>query len=147
MSKILYVSSIYFLFSMCACNIDTTRKSTIPEGAYKLLKTNDKGFNKVTHLLNQSNAYVNGLGSTLNIIGDTVYSTDPISEVIKNLRGSMNKFIIMKSNTENQYFLNMPGSNPLPLELTSQKNLTIILNSGDSLIYIKEYQIPINKIC
>ena len=106
----------------------------IPEGAYVLEKTPEKG---VAKFLESVSTNLKGVGTHLTISGDTVVeSTGAISNLVANVEGSTTRFKLSKSGTNNQFWLSV-GNEQVPLELSDTKEVKITINNT-VLIYQKQ---------
>jgi hypothetical protein len=111
---------------------DKASKINIPNGRYMIVKQNNKGLDKFLHIVEQATVQFKGLGNQLNVIGDSIQSSDLFST----LSGGPTTFAIEKTAADNMFYLDLPG-NKLSMELTSQKRLRLYIGS-DSLVYEKE---------
>jgi hypothetical protein len=130
----------YFAFQYFSnSGSDSSSKITIPGGNYKLVKSQANGFlAKAVHTLEKVSMNAKGLGSNIKVVGDTIQSDGLISDAVTGFTGGTNRFPIEKGNGDNEYVLDLPGNDKVPMNYyTSEKNLVLHLQ-GDSLVYQKE---------
>jgi hypothetical protein len=106
---------------------------SIPSGSYVLVIDNEKGINKVLHVIDEAKVGMKGLGNRLIIMGDSAECADLFTTMI----GVPTRFAIKKTGGDNMFTLNLAGSS-LPMQLTSQGRLRIYVGASDSLVYEKQ---------
>jgi hypothetical protein len=124
---IVAVGAIYFIKN----GLPGSNKIIIPEGAYILEKSPDKGLLKVLEAVSSN---LKGLGDHLTVYGDSiVQSTGTISSLLSNIDGTPTKFKLKKTGTDKQFLLYLDNG-AIPLELTESNELKIEVG-GTTLLY------------